>query len=473
MTLVRDLNLAKRKELLERILDMFVVFCKQNFDFDLYPYQVRIARACLSSLFVEPKDVFIKLSRQSGKTEAVTLLVRFLIIFYLHFTGEPLMCGFASPKGEQAKTSVDRIKKSISLLRETWQVEDREFNAVTIRAYRFDKLHAEVFRFSLAPSTTNESKTLNLLIVDEAHKIDDEKRRDQLDPMLSSTGGVSWNIGVGCTTLCDFKRGCDGEIPDTEAIVVTVDEVIADRRIKFKETGDPKHLEYEKAFNRLIRQVGKENSEIRRNFYLEDTVEEGNFIARDRLLSCARSKLVCADKFFIGIDWAREADDTWATLVTPANDVVAWFQYPHIPYEDQIAMMVRDLEPYKGKIVGGLSDATGQGDAPTEYLLRNTWIPVEKFKFSMQSKNDLYTNFETALYRATDHEERFTYPADHPLSGKFEEQMTRLEREYLKDGAFLSVHHPEEPGARDDGPDSTALACFAARGGVIGDIVIL
>ena len=78
------------------------------------------------------------------------------------------MAGFASPKGEQAKTDVDRIKKSLQKLRERWQVEDREFNAVNVHAYRHDKLSAEIFKFSLAPTTSSESKTLNLLILEEA-----------------------------------------------------------------------------------------------------------------------------------------------------------------------------------------------------------------------------------------------------------------------------------------------------------------
>jgi hypothetical protein len=43
--------------------------------------------------------------------------------------GDPLMAGIASPKGEQAKTDTDRIKKSLAELRDSWQVEDREFNA--------------------------------------------------------------------------------------------------------------------------------------------------------------------------------------------------------------------------------------------------------------------------------------------------------------------------------------------------------
>ncbi len=451
MPFIRDLSLAQRERTLKKTLKAFSLFCKQNFDFDLYAYQVEIAEACLSSLLVEPVDVYLKLARQSGKTETVTLLLRFLIIFYVLLVGDPLMAGIASPKGEQAKTDTDRIKKSLAELRDSWQVEDREFNSYTIRAYRFAKLTAEIFTFSLAPTTNNESKTLNLLIVEEAHKTDDQKRSDQLDPMLSSTGGIKWMIGVGCTRMCDFKRGCDGELAHSKAIVCDVDRVIADRRKKYEETNDPKHLEYEKAFNRLLRQLGRENPEIKRNFYLEDTIEADNFVARERLLSCARGSDVAIriDRLGLGIDWARRSDNTWAFLANEFNDVADMLKIPHVPYEQQCELIDAWLnEPrkmrvlkedgtvaeeeftYMERILAVRGDSTGSaGDAPMELLGSKTRLPVDEeshFVFTTQSKNVLYLGFEQALFRDPGDPLRFSYPADHPLAGEFEEQTVAL-----------------------------------------------
>jgi hypothetical protein len=90
--------------------------------------------------------------------------------------------------------------------------------------------------------------------------------------------------------------------------------------------------------------------------------------------------------------------------------------------------------------------------------------------FTLQSKNDLNVCFENAVFRDVGDSLRFSYPADHPLTAEFEEQTTRLVREYNGDGEYLSVHHPEEPDAKDDAPDSTALALFGATGGGIGEI---
>lgn len=473
-------SLQQRQRTLNRTLKAFKHFCKLEFSFELYAYQEEIARLCLSSLFVEPKDVYIKLSRQLGKTETVTLLLRFLIIFYYLMTGSPLMAGIASPKGEQSKTDIDRVKKSIAAMRDRWQVEDREFNAVTVRAYRFNKLQAEIFKFSLAPTTSNESKTLNLLIVEEAHLTDDQKRANELDPMLSSTGGVTWHIGVGCTRLCDFKKGCDGELPDSTRIIVPVDQGIADRRKKYKETGDLRHLEYEKTFERMLKKFGRENPEIRRNFYLADTIEEGNFISRDRLTAHARagSVIVPMERLFVGIDWARRSDNTWLAIGN-GFDVIDWLKVPHVPYAEQVEIIKewantdRGGWKYVDRVQAVLGDSTGgAGDAPMEMLAQHSGLPIGEnshFVFTKQSKNDLYLHFETLLF--TDEGRKHTYPADHALTAEYEEQMVSLLREYNGDGEFLSVHHPATADGRDDAPDATALMHFAAKTGQIGSIL--
>ncbi|MFN0019075.1 MAG: hypothetical protein ACKVP0_12495 [Pirellulaceae bacterium] len=65
---------------------------------------------------------------------------------------------------------------------------------------------------------------------------------------------------------------------------------------------------------------------------------------------------------------------------------------------------------------------------------------------------------------------RFSYPADHPFAAEFEERMTALVREYKGDGEYLSVHHPDTPGALDDAPDATALMLM---GGAVGDILFV
>lgn len=467
----------------------------------LYPYQVRIARAALSTLIVEPKTLAIKVSRQSGKTEALTLLLKFLIIYYLPLFKRPLMSAIASPQGEQAKTDIDRIKKSVQQLRERWGLEDRENNASTIRAYRLGKLCCEMFKFSLAPTTHNESKTLNLLVIEESHLIDDRKRSEELDPMLVSTGGPTWMVGVGTTRLCDFKRAADGELPNSEAVVVDVEEVIRDRRAVYEQTGDPAHLAYEHAFRNEVRKKGEANPEIRRNYYLEDTVEAGNFISRERLLSCARPKwqykngiLIPVEDLTLSLDWGRSSDWTWAGITTRRNDLLAMWKFPRDRYERQIEQLLTELKTerkakkldkdqeveetftYFDRISTVRGDSTGIGDFPMEYLQDHSGLPVgeeSRVKFTSDSKNEMYLLFEAALFRPEGDQLRYSYPAEDPLTPEFEEQMTILLREYKTDKALLSPHAPEEPGANDDAPSMAALGCMGAAMGRLGDILVL
>ena len=84
----------------------------------------------------------------------------------------------------------------------------------------------------------------------------------------------------------------------------------------------------------------------------------------------------------------------------------------------------------------------------------------------------MYTKWEQAIFKDPGDSMRFSYPADHPLAPAFEEQTTKLVREYKGDGEYLSVHHLDELGGRDDYPDSTVLMVMAASAGSIGEILL-
>jgi hypothetical protein len=139
--------------------------------------------------------------------------------------------------------------------------------------------------------------------------------------------------------------------------------------------------------------------------------------------------------------------------------------------------MNRDLEAkgYAPRILSVRGDDTGAG-GPMELLIQNGKLPVSRdsfFKFTLQSKDALYVNFEQALFKDPGDPLRFSYPADHPLASEFEDEMTKLVREYKGDGEYLSVHHPDEPGAHDHAPDATAFALLASASGSIGEILFV
>src|SRR4051812_48440829 len=99
--------------------------------------------------------------------------------------------------------------------------------------------------------------------------------------------------------------------------------------------------------------------------------------------------------------------------------------------------------------------------------------PESFVKFTAESKYEMYTTWEAALYRDAGDKQRFSYWLDDPLAGELEEQTTILVREYKIDRQLLSPHAPEQPGAHHDAPSMAALGCLGAATGRIGEIVIL
>ncbi len=116
------------------------------------------------------------------------------------------------------------------------------------------------------------------------------------------------------------------------------------------------------------------------------------------------------------------------------------------------------------------------GDFPMEFLESNTWLPIDEssfVKFTLQSKNEMYGLFDEVLFKPQREAGRFSYPADDKYVVDFEAQMTELVREYKGEGEYLSPHHPDKPGARDDACDATALMLLAASVGEVGDIIVV
>src|SRR4051812_45649981 len=110
------------------------------------------------------------------------------------------------------------------------------------------------------------------------------------------------------------------------------------------------------------------------------------------------------------------SDSTWAVIGNDHNDVIDFLKLPHVPYEQQIELLnawlaQKRLETredgsqveftYEQRINAVRGDSTGQGDMPMEYLQSHTRLPVGQeshVKFTLQSKNEMYLNFESAIY---------------------------------------------------------------------------
>jgi hypothetical protein len=445
------------EERILKTLDLFVVFCREVHHKELYPFEKDIAFAVIRAVLSNSGgDWYAQISRQSGKTEAVVLVLEFLMIFAPKILNRPFRCGIFAPQKEQTKTDFDRLKQALTeSWREGWQtiVDPKESNAVTLQLPN----GSFCYTFPLTETSHPESKTLDFVIYEEANKIKDKEKKDKADPMRSSTNAPSLSCGVGGYHSNYFKKAIDkGE----NVIRAPWQEVMKQKQEAFDKDGDEFHLNYGRFVNHMIAEHGEEDESFRTQYGLEFIVGGGSFVTPEELHALRgnyKQYIKSENECVFGLDTAKFPDRTVLTVKDlKEHRIACWLRLQGDNYEDQFEIIKRRLSGFKNIIYGAI-DSTGQGDFMPDLFENHSDWDVLRVKFSLQSKDAMYKNHLAQIRnKAT------MYPYDETRERKeFEGEMLELEREYK--GEYLSVHHPDDPKAHDDYADSWALAEWAHR----------
>lgn len=469
-----------------------------------FSYQDKIAKAVLGGIEDarngQVVEIPIELPRQSGKTTTIVDITEFLLIAHMRYFNEPLSIGIFAPQKEQATTDFDRLKiqfPEISPLGFSTKAHvnmdaalkmPEKWNSKTIRVYHGGKFFGEVYIFPLAKTSNPESKTFGLLLFEEAQLIDDQKMQRSAFPMGASTNAPRVYIGTAGTRLCYFKKQLD---TNPRAIKVTLDEVFRARRAVAENTGDQTHLRYEQFVQHEINEEGADSDYIKTQYLNTWVIGTGQFCTEEQIAEIideerAPSSL-CERPCYVGIDTAKSPDQTVVTVIGDSkkdplkSDLIAWLSMRGENYEDQFEIISDWLAPkyedvlengkpkknaageIERRLVSGFPDirvvaldATGQGDFMPDKFERHSPYNVMRVKFTLESKDVLYKNLLQVM-----HNKLTSIPA--AVQGKdfieWKTQMLNLEKEYK--GRFLSVHHPDDPKAHDDYPDSWAIAEYA------------
>lgn len=465
-----------------------------------YDYQSEIIRGILRAIIMsehgETVELPIEIARQAGKTTSIVDAVEFILCFSKKLFGRPLAIGIFAPQREQATTDFDRLKVQhidLAPLGFTTKVKVKDeqtkfpekWNSKTIRLFNNDgEYFGEVYIFPISKNSNPESKSLDLVIIEEAQHVDDPKMMKSVFPMVASTNGPKVFIGTAGERLCYFKRLLDNS---PLAIIIPIERVFADRRKVYEETGDPIHLRYEQFVQNEIKAKGKEDDYIRSQYFLEWIIGTGQFTTReklDTLIAKGRGIITTTDRpVYVGIDTAKHPDRTVVTILADKegdtesdrlkSDLCCWLSLQGDNYEDQFEIILDFLEPKyeeyekdgktKQRLVSGFSDiriialdATGQGDFMPDKFERHTGYEIMRLKFTAELKDVMYKNLlqviHTLLTEIPDVPDNEDYL-------RFREEMINLEKEYK--GRFLSVHHPDDPKAHDDYADSWCIAEYA------------
>jgi len=140
--------------------------------------------------------VTIRATRQVGKSEIVSLILACLMILIPNF-----YVILSAPTLEQARNLAVKVRRWLKKFGDIFLVNQTD-KAVLINGSTFKVK-------SLKPGTELEGETAHLIIVDEAHRVAEEKIAEIL-PFLATTNGRLIAMGTSnASELCWFKRAID------------------------------------------------------------------------------------------------------------------------------------------------------------------------------------------------------------------------------------------------------------------------
>jgi len=343
--------------------------------------------------------------------------------------------------------------------------------------------------------TKIESATHHIVICDECQDMDETVIKKSISPMLASTLGSMVQIGTA------------NEIKSVFWHTIKVNKSLDANE------GTKKHFCYDDRVCSLHNSLYRRYVENEKKIYGEDSdyyqmsyrcrfiLDRGMFLS-ERIVYDPEVALQVSDMsgiredsvkiparyhFVAGIDFARKQDETVITVIaidwnSPEVDVdvdrpdgtvthytaykrhiVGWKSLPGLSWEAQFAE-IKDYLSRWSRLDRICVDATGLGDVMYDRLSSyfDNQVEVLPIVMSLNSKSDMY-RFFAAEFSA----KRVTFPYSETARQskdvrKFTSQLLDLEKDHTANGV-MTVHHGNSGGARDDYPDSAALAIYGTR----------
>lgn len=475
--------------MLDKLRRLRKEYLKNVHDVTLYPYQEvisdRIILALLENLRITAgateedikrlhrHEIHIEISRQAGKTTAVVHTIDFILVFLTRHFRRQLAIGIFAPQKEQAKTDFDRLKVALKRSSPLWLNseplgdDDAEWGKYYQEQSNSNTIvlpdGSSCYIFPVTKTSKPESKSLDVIVFEESQDLEDKIVKEQIWPMGANTNAPMVYIGTAGTRICYFYRL--GQNP--ESIKLYFDQIASQRRQIYEETGDVRHLVYERTIDQEIEKHGRESDEIARPYFGKWLIGTGQFVTQEDLDKLqSERKETFHDKqtpCFVGIDTAKNPDSTVITILRyntseKVKEVIRWGELRGENYQSQFDVIKNLLENYN--VVAIAIDSTGQGDfMPDMFQAHTNWRDensgLYRVKFSSVSKDNMYKNLKVTIKELLT-----TLPKlDTKVGEKFKLQMLDLQQEYK--GQLLSVHHPDASDAHDDYPDSWALAEWA------------
>ncbi len=211
------------REFVDQLVDKIMIFMKALVGHDLRAYQKPLARRIIESIVInEGEEITALASRQSGKSETVADVVAALMVIlprlakmYPDLLGrfkEGFRVGLFAPVESQAETLVSRVitrltsEHALAILEDP-EIDDeaKKVSGVT-KQVKLKNSQSSVMMMTANPRAKIESKTFDLIVIDESQEADDITVAKAIGPMLASTNGTMVKTGTPTTHKNNFYR---------------------------------------------------------------------------------------------------------------------------------------------------------------------------------------------------------------------------------------------------------------------------
>lgn len=460
----------------------------------LYSYQEEIAyRIIYSVITFEGSVLTVLLSRQSGKSETMAFVIDTLTVLLpalakiipdLEQFSNGFRVGLFAPQSDQVVTTYSRAMTRLTSANAEMVLSDPDLLVSLESEVRLNLSNGSFLAGQVASKQSKiESKTYDLIIIEEAQDTDDFLVTKSIEPMLSATGGTLVKVGTTGITKNHFwyeiqaNRNHDRKIPDKRLrnhFEYAYKEIIAARRHRFEIDHKKFHLNYEADILRKKERWGEDSQAFKLAYALVWDLESGMLISDKEFNTLLNRKLgfqepSTGDYVVAGLDIGKAPAETVLTIAKvwytddpfekPYKQILAWVCLGGLDYEAQHHEILNYIVEYNISTI--FADYTGVGKPVVDRLVYacGEYVNIEPYTFTAQSKSDMWYNFTSDIQTR-----RLIVPANRVVRStsefqKFEEQMKNCQKYF--NGAYMVCEKSE--GYFDDMVDSCALMCLAAN----------
>jgi hypothetical protein len=460
----------------------------------LYSYQEEIAyRIIYSVITFEGSVLTVLLSRQSGKSETMAFVIDTLTVLLpalakiipdLEQFSNGFRVGLFAPQSDQVVTTYSRAMTRLTSANAEMVLSDPDLLVSLESEVRLNLSNGSFLAGQVASKQSKiESKTYDLIIIEEAQDTDDFLVTKSIEPMLTATGGTLVKVGTTGVTKNHFwyeiqaNRNHDRKIPDKRLrnhFEYAYKEIISARRHQFEIDHKKFHLNYEADILRKKERWGEDSQAFKLAYALVWDLESGMLISDKEFNTLLNRKLgfqepSTGDYVVAGLDIGKAPAETVLTIAKvwytddpfekPYKQILAWVCLGGLDYEAQHHEILNYIVGYNISTI--FADYTGVGKPVVDRLVYacGEYVNIEPYTFTAQSKSDMWYNFTSDIQTR-----RLIVPANRMVRGtiefqKFEEQMKNCQKYF--NGAYMVCEKSE--GYFDDMVDSCALMCLAAN----------